>query len=93
MSEAIVVINGTTYRGDGATRTVTPLDDTSALAVSLLDTDHLIGPQVDEWFGIRGTWDHYPASLVAAFIEVADATPELHVDWFSDSGQEAPAGQ
>lgn len=92
MNEALIVVNGTTYRGDSAAHTVAPLDDTSALALSLLDTGELIGPQVDEWVGIRGTWDHYPASLIAAFMEVSDATPDLHVDWYSDTGQQAPAG-
>lgn len=93
MNEALIVVNGTTYRGDLATRSVAPLDDTSALAVSILDSDEMIGPQVDEWVGVRGNWADYPRSLIAAFMEVADATPGLHVDWYSDTGQEAPAGQ
>jgi hypothetical protein len=89
VTEAVVVCNGVTYRGDGAARTITPDDDTSTLARMLLDTGDPVGPQIDEWTGLRGTWDQYPLSMVGAFLTMAAEAPgEFKVTWTSDQGEE-----
>lgn len=41
------------------------------LVDELLEADRFIGPQVDEFVGAWGNWDH-PINVVAAFIEAAD---------------------
>lgn len=91
MTEALVVLNGVTYTGDSAAQTITPADETSALALDILDTGEPIGPQTDEMAGVRGTWDHYPLSMIAAFMEIADADGGT-ITWYSDTGQPSPAG-
>lgn len=89
MSEAVVVVDGVTYRGDASTHTIAPTDDLSALALRLLGTGEPLNPGVDELSGVVGSWDQYPQSMVAAFLEIA-AHDGLDVTWFSDQGTEPP---
>lgn len=88
MNEAVVVVDGVTYRGDAATRTIAPADDLSGLVAELLRSGEPLGGS-DEFASV-GTWDAYPLSMIAAFRLVADHDG-LAMTWFSDEGQ-APAG-
>lgn len=91
MTEAVVVANGVTYRGDAATRTITPDDPLSRLAVGLMGTGELIGPQVDDLAGVRATWDQYPLSMVCTFLSVADELPDrCTITWYADDGTPPP---
>lgn len=89
MTEAVVVVDGVTYRGDAAGRTVAPLDERSALALRLLSTGQPIATSLDELSGVTGDWDQYPRSMIAAFLAIADHDG-LDVTWFSDQGQDPP---
>ena len=91
MTEAIVVANGVTYRGNGAERTITPGDRLSALAMSIMGTGAPVGPGVDEFAGVRATWDQYPLSMVCTFLTIADERPDqCDVTWYADDGTPAP---
>lgn len=77
---AVVIANGVVYRGDPDDQTITPADETSEQVLALMDTDRRVGPGVDEFAGVLGTWRHYPLSMICAFMDVTD------VEWFSDDG-------
>lgn len=69
MNRRATLSNGNTYVIDDAARTITNPDDADDLvaliASNLMLTDDLIGPQVDDMVGVRGTWDDPRAPLVA----------------------------
>jgi len=83
--EAVVVLNGVTYTGDKASRTVTPDDETSQTAVDVMASDDPCGPQTDEWIGMHATWDLYPMSLIAVFMDIAE-DQDTELSWYSDNG-------
>ena len=87
--EALVVVDGVTYRGDGQTRTVSPLDDVSQFVLLAMDTGEPVGPGVDEWVGMTAEWSRYPQSMIAAFMTIADQTGRT-VTWYSDRGNPPP---
>lgn len=65
-----ITVSGVTYNAapDG---TITPADALTRLVGDYLDTDDLIGPQVDELAGVTGSLDDYPDSIIAAFLDAA----------------------
>lgn len=68
-----VTYDGVSYRAtpDG---TITPETVASLIVGDLLDSGEPIGPQVDEYVGVTGSWDEYPQSVIAAFLDVAAKT-------------------
>ena len=90
MSDAIVIMNGVTYTGDPVGRTILPLDEHSRLVLAVMDDNELCGPQIDEWAGLHAGWQNYPASMIAVFGDLADATPGLEVTWRSGRGDLPP---
>lgn len=89
MSNPIIILDNVTYTVDQQNRTIEPFDNTSAAVLDLMDSGEPVGPQVDEWIGLTGTWDTAPMSVIAAFMDVAE-NAGVELDWFSDDGTLPP---
>lgn len=66
-----VTLGDTAYRANPDDQTITPDTPVAALVGDLLETGEPIGPQTDEYAGVTGTWDEYPKSVIAAFLDIA----------------------
>lgn len=87
MKRRATLSNGDAYVIDDEARTIEPetpdpeatdKDMVALIASNLMLTGDLIGPQVDDLAGIRGTWDDGDMAPVVALVEAA-ATVRLSV--------------
>lgn len=72
MTRRATLSNGDSYLIDDEAHTIEPehpdngdRDAVALMAANLMLTDDLIGPQVDDMVGVRGTWDDPRAPVVA----------------------------